>query len=397
MFEPTKVVIQPDPNSLNEQFMAIVEFETEESANQALFLANGWQLDGVEITAEVANGDVYQQFQLILHPRGPQLQVQPSLQITQSFSSSSSSSQSPQQTQIPNQNSHSDSHNNSSYFVVLRNLNPETTTANISSILMGYNPKCITIQNDQLSLYGQMMATVTFETADLASRAQNHANGTFLKGSTISAEVETIRTANEKQRIAEQQKKESDERLRIVESQKQQFEYKIIEFENKIRSIEHDKRDSDHRARVYEERARNEQQLRIEAEEKLQISQERVSELEEQVQILESELKMRIQQEKECMKQSKNEPAFRDLLKVMSFEEEQAEGFICPITQQLMIDPVFAQDGNLYEREAIAEWVKRKGTSPLTREAMTNDFYPDADLKLRIDQYRELHPERQSN
>ena len=40
--------------------------------------------------------------------------------------------------------------------------------------------------------------------------------------------------------------------------------------------------------------------------------------------------------------------------------------FICPITQEVMSDPVSTADGQTYEREAIARWLKRKKTSPLT-------------------------------
>jgi len=44
--------------------------------------------------------------------------------------------------------------------------------------------------------------------------------------------------------------------------------------------------------------------------------------------------------------------------------------FICPITQEVMIDPVFTEDGNTYEREAIREWLEAADTSPLTNEKL---------------------------
>ncbi|KAA6392606.1 MAG: hypothetical protein EZS28_011867 [Streblomastix strix] len=78
----------------------------------------------------------------------------------------------------------------------------------------------------------------------------------------------------------------------------------------------------------------------------------------------------------------------------MTYEEECTEGFICPITQELMTDPVLAEDGVYYEREAIVEWMKKKKQSPVTREVMTGKFFPDEVLKKRIEQYRKLHPER---
>ena len=48
------------------------------------------------------------------------------------------------------------------------------------------------------------------------------------------------------------------------------------------------------------------------------------------------------------------------------------EGFVpdvlrCPISQNLMLDPVIAADGKTYDRPSITEWMKRHNTSPLTR------------------------------
>ncbi|KAA6399865.1 MAG: hypothetical protein EZS28_004606 [Streblomastix strix] len=81
--------------------------------------------------------------------------------------------------------------------------------------------------------------------------------------------------------------------------------------------------------------------------------------------------------------------------KLMSYEEELEEGFICNINYELMNDPVLAEDGKYYEREAIVEWMKKKKESPITREPLTGKLFPDPELKLRIECYRELHPERQ--
>ena len=38
---------------------------------------------------------------------------------------------------------------------------------------------------------------------------------------------------------------------------------------------------------------------------------------------------------------------------------------LCPITQELMVDPVLAEDGRTYERLAIVKWLATKSTSPL--------------------------------
>ena len=47
-----------------------------------------------------------------------------------------------------------------------------------------------------------------------------------------------------------------------------------------------------------------------------------------------------------------------------------ADEYLCPITQELPIDPVMAEDGRIYERSAIMEWHGRNQTSPFTRQPM---------------------------
>merc|ERR1712194_791918 len=48
---------------------------------------------------------------------------------------------------------------------------------------------------------------------------------------------------------------------------------------------------------------------------------------------------------------------------------EAAEGpddYICPITSEIMTDPVSTSDGFTYERTAITEWLRTKNISPKT-------------------------------
>ncbi|EOD24121.1 hypothetical protein EMIHUDRAFT_238947, partial [Emiliania huxleyi CCMP1516] len=47
-------------------------------------------------------------------------------------------------------------------------------------------------------------------------------------------------------------------------------------------------------------------------------------------------------------------------------EEEPPDDFVCPITTEVMSDPVMAADGHAYERTAIERWLASKSTSPLT-------------------------------
>ena len=51
---------------------------------------------------------------------------------------------------------------------------------------------------------------------------------------------------------------------------------------------------------------------------------------------------------------------------------EIREDLRCPLTLELFCDPVTAADGHTYERVAIEEWLKTKGTSPMTQEPLTD-------------------------
>ena len=68
--------------------------------------------------------------------------------------------------------------------------------------------------------------------------------------------------------------------------------------------------------------------------------------------------------------------------------------YLCPITQELMEDPVIAADGISYERRAITQWLQKSKLSPLTGEMLKHTaLTPNYGLKAAIDKYREKMPE----
>jgi hypothetical protein len=68
-------------------------------------------------------------------------------------------------------------------------------------------------------------------------------------------------------------------------------------------------------------------------------------------------------------------------LKNMRIREE----FQCPITYELLRDPVIAADGNTYERTAIEKWLAKSQTSPLSGEALDHGMVnPNRALKKII-------------
>ena len=59
--------------------------------------------------------------------------------------------------------------------------------------------------------------------------------------------------------------------------------------------------------------------------------------------------------------------------------------FYCPITTEVMREPVLAADGRTYERDAIEQWLASNSTSPMTREPMeSTKLLPNLALKTLI-------------
>jgi hypothetical protein len=60
---------------------------------------------------------------------------------------------------------------------------------------------------------------------------------------------------------------------------------------------------------------------------------------------------------------------------------------LCPITQDLMVDPVIADDDVTYERAAIARWQADKGTSPYSRDPISNVFRSNIIVRNLVAEY----------
>lgn len=71
-----------------------------------------------------------------------------------------------------------------------------------------------------------------------------------------------------------------------------------------------------------------------------------------------------------------------------SSSEETPDRFICPITQVIMTDPVYAADGFAYEKTVIKKWLEQSSLSPMTRRKLSNnDLVPALSLKQDIENY----------
>ena len=62
--------------------------------------------------------------------------------------------------------------------------------------------------------------------------------------------------------------------------------------------------------------------------------------------------------------------------------------FICPITQDIMTDPVMDRHGHTFEKAAILDWLRAKSTCPMNQQLLSaDDLAPNRALKEVIESY----------
>ena len=68
--------------------------------------------------------------------------------------------------------------------------------------------------------------------------------------------------------------------------------------------------------------------------------------------------------------------------------------YLCPITGELMEDPVTTADGHAYERAALAQWLQAHDTSPVTNEQLPNrELAPAHALRQLIEEFVAANPD----
>ena len=75
------------------------------------------------------------------------------------------------------------------------------------------------------------------------------------------------------------------------------------------------------------------------------------------------------------------EPETEQAKKLRSVCNDSAAELLCPITQELPIDPVMAEDGRVYDRSAIEQWLATNEKSPHTNEPMGKKLLPALQVK----------------
>ena len=82
------------------------------------------------------------------------------------------------------------------------------------------------------------------------------------------------------------------------------------------------------------------------------------------------------------------------MLKAAEVQGIFSQTFICPITQDMMVDPVICSDGHTYDRAAIVAWLKHSRVSPKTQSPLSNnELKPNDSLRIQIEKFREIRLE----
>ena len=82
----------------------------------------------------------------------------------------------------------------------------------------------------------------------------------------------------------------------------------------------------------------------------------------------------------------------------MSTALEIPKDYVCPISLQLMTDPVIDCNGHTFDRPSITEWYQNSMISPITHVSISNtNLTPNLILKRQILEFIEQHREELKN
>jgi len=87
-------------------------------------------------------------------------------------------------------------------------------------------------------------------------------------------------------------------------------------------------------------------------------------------------------------KDKHNPPCCNSKQNSIAFNNSIIDELVCPITMELPLDPVIAEDGRIYERSAIERVIQKDMSSlrsPVTNKKMSTKFYPGVQVKNIIE------------
>ena len=85
--------------------------------------------------------------------------------------------------------------------------------------------------------------------------------------------------------------------------------------------------------------------------------------------------------QKAGQREAKRKKGQREAKRMKTAMHSIVDEYLCPITQELPLDPVLAEDGRIYERWAIMEWLGKQQRSPSTGMAMGTMLKDDTKVR----------------
>lgn len=74
----------------------------------------------------------------------------------------------------------------------------------------------------------------------------------------------------------------------------------------------------------------------------------------------------------------------------VSITQQHMPSLLCPITQEVFCDPVYATDGHVYERSAILQWLEQKQTSPMTQRPIGTRLRDAVTVRKAVEEWTQV-------
>jgi hypothetical protein len=68
--------------------------------------------------------------------------------------------------------------------------------------------------------------------------------------------------------------------------------------------------------------------------------------------------------------------------------ESIPDEFLCPISTDIMSDPVITSAGQTYERSCIEEWLESHDTDPMSHIPISRTLTPNIAMRQAIERYK---------
>ena len=86
------------------------------------------------------------------------------------------------------------------------------------------------------------------------------------------------------------------------------------------------------------------------------------------------------------------DPHFQAAINSLDEDNDDLAPFKCPISQDIMVDPVITPYGHCYDRRNIEDWLDREETDPLTRRPLTiSQLQPCIPLRHALERFARLN------